>query len=208
MTFEETRPDSHRDPKADSAVPLEPGDVIPRRELTTIRRERVVVPAPDALTHLQFRRFAACPICNVHLRDVARRHDEITAAGVVEIVFFHSSVEAMLPHQGQLPFAAIADPQRRLYDEFAVRRSVWSVLHPRAWTSAFKPAAWSVAAVERRSGGRFGAGDTVLGLPADFLLDADGRIVARKYGKHANDQWSVDELLTIARSAAPAEGDS
>ena len=39
-------------------------------------------------------------------------------------------------------------------------------------------------------------GETVLGLPADFLIDPGGRVV----GRHANDQWSVDELLTHARS--------
>jgi hypothetical protein len=37
-----------------------------------------------------------------------------------------------------------------------------------------------------------------LGLPADFLIAPDERIVAAKYGKHADDQWSVDELLNLA----------
>jgi hypothetical protein len=40
-------------------------------------------------------------------------------------------------------------------------------------------------------GGRFG-------LPADFLIAGDGRVLACKYGAHADDQWSVDELLAIA----------
>jgi hypothetical protein len=33
-----------------------PGDVVPVRELTTIRADRITVPAPTGLTHLQFRR--------------------------------------------------------------------------------------------------------------------------------------------------------
>lgn len=37
-----------------------------------------------------------------------------------------------------------------------------------------------------------------LGLPADLLIAADGRVVAAKYGSHAYDQWSVDELLALA----------
>ncbi|MBY0456677.1 MAG: hypothetical protein K2V38_05015 [Gemmataceae bacterium] len=36
------------------------------------------------------------------------------------------------------------------------------------------------------------------GLPAEFLIDATGRIVAGKYGKSAYDQWTVDELLDLA----------
>ena len=36
-------------------------------------------------------------------------------------------------------------------------------------------------------------------LPADFLIAPDGRVRACKYGAHANDQWSVDEMLALAR---------
>ncbi|GAB3809194.1 hypothetical protein GCM10027605_43400 [Micromonospora zhanjiangensis] len=42
-----------------------------------------------------------------------------------------------------------------------------------------------------------------LGLPADFLIDGDGRVLAVRYGEHAYDQWSVDELLDLARSDRP-----
>jgi hypothetical protein len=35
-------------------------------------------------------------------------------------------------------------------------------------------------------------------MPADFLIATDGAVVARKYGEHADDQWSVDELLRLA----------
>ena len=37
-----------------------------------------------------------------------------------------------------------------------------------------------------------------LGLPADFLINQNGQIVAVNYGAHANDQWSVDDLLAIS----------
>ena len=40
----------------------------------------------------------------------------------------------------------------------------------------------------------------LLGLPADFLIAPDGRLAALKYGKHAYDQWTVDELLEHANS--------
>lgn len=33
--------------------------------------------------------------------------------------------------------------------------------------------------------------------PADFLIAPDGRVVAGKYGEHADDQWSVDELTDL-----------
>ena len=59
-------------------------------------------------------------------------------------------------------------------------------------------------AVERH--GHFGlrvAGGP-LGLPADFLITPSGQIKAVKYGTDAYDQWSVDELLALARGAARA----
>lgn len=37
-----------------------------------------------------------------------------------------------------------------------------------------------------------------LGLPADFPIAPDGRVVAEKRGAHAYDQWSVDELPAVA----------
>jgi hypothetical protein len=40
-------------------------------------------------------------------------------------------------------------------------------------------------------GGRFG-------LPADFLIAPDGRVLACKYGSHAYDQWSVDEIIAFS----------
>ncbi|GII42404.1 peroxiredoxin-like family protein [Planotetraspora phitsanulokensis] len=177
-----------------------PGDLVAPRELTSIRAERVLLPDPGSLVHLQFRRYAGCPICNVHLRSVARRHDEIAAAGIREIAVFHSPAEDMLSHQGELPFAAVADPDRKLYAEFGVEASPRAVLHPRAWTAPLRPGTYSVVIRGIRAGGTpfSTGGQTVLGLPADFLIAPDGRVLAAKYGRHAGDQWSVDELLRLS----------
>jgi len=54
------------------------GDRFPDLGLAAISGETVPIPDPDgALTHLQFRRFAGCPICNLHLRSVSARIEEI-----------------------------------------------------------------------------------------------------------------------------------
>lgn len=177
---------------------LAPGDHVPKRELTSLRGEPVPLPAPHSLTHLQFRRFASCPICHVHLGTFVRRERETVAAGVTEIVLFHSSVEAMLPHQGALPFAVVADPNRSLYDEFGVTRGVRSVLDPRSWTAPLKPAAWTVVNRGRRAPAAQKEKPDLLGFPADFLLAPQGRVLAVKYGTHANDQWSVDDVIALA----------
>jgi peroxiredoxin len=181
------------------------GDILAPRVLSTIRFEAVPIPDPERLVHLQFRRYAGCPICNLHLRSIARRHDDIRAAGIREVAVFHSPAADMLPHQGDLPFAVVADPQRLLYAEFGVEVSRRAVTHPRAWSTPFKPSAYPVVLRGLRNGGSPGPrhGETVLGLPADFLIDPAGRVLALQYGRHADDQWSADELIELAQSANP-----
>jgi peroxiredoxin len=180
------------------------GDLLKHRELLTIHGEPVQVPEPERLVHLQFRRYAGCPICNMHLRSVSQRHEEILAAAIREVVVFHSSAETMLEFQGELPFAVIADPAKKLYAEFGVESSLKAVLNPRAPLAGFR--ARSVVHSVRRA---IGIGEKHLGLPADVLIAPDGLVLAAKYGKYASDQWSVDELLDLAKPhsrqlAAPA----
>jgi len=171
------------------------GDRVPSLQLETLEGDKVGLPAGDASwTHLQFRRFAGCPICNLHLRSVARRHNEIEAAGIHEIVVFHSKAKTMKPFQGDLPFDVVADPEKVLYRHFGVGQSLRSIADPRAWAAFAKGAlAGHPSSSVRGEGGH-------LGLPAEFLIAPDGRVAACKYGVHADDQWSVDELLELART--------
>src|SRR3979411_3077011 len=61
-----------------TAMPrLNVNDVIRRHELMNIHGQPVRIPDSERLVHLQFRRYAGCPACNVHLRSIVLRHDEI-----------------------------------------------------------------------------------------------------------------------------------
>jgi peroxiredoxin len=180
------------------------GNLLKHRELLTIHGEPVQIPEPERLVHLQFRRYAGCPICNMHLRSVSQRHSEILAARIREVVVFHSSAETMLEFQGELPFAVIADPAKKLYAEFGVESSLKAVLNPRAPLAGFR-----ARSVVHSARGAMGIGEKHLGLPADFLIAPDGLVLAAKRGKYASDQWPVDELLDLAKPhrrqlAAPA----
>ncbi|MEU4213964.1 peroxiredoxin-like family protein [Actinoplanes sp. NPDC026623] len=173
------------------------------RELTPVTGPPVPVPDPRHLVHLQFRRFAGCPVCNLHVRSLILRRAEIEAAGIREVLVFHSTAELLREHTADVPFPVIADPGKRLYAEFGVGASPRALLNPGAWLPILRAVLRSSAAVLRgreRSpslnpqGGR-------TGLPADFLIAPDGSIVASKYGTHAYDQWSVDELLALSADA-------
>ncbi|WP_063737078.1 peroxiredoxin-like family protein [Streptomyces sp. RTd22] len=183
---------------------LRPGDRVTARELSPVSGPALTVPAPDGrLTHLQFRRFAGCPVCNLHLRSVTVRHPEIEAAGVREVAVFHSPAGELRQYADGLPFALIADPDKHLYAEFGVESAPRALLDPRAWLPALSAILRSTAMLVR---GREGLPSRRqphgrLGLPADFLIAPDGTVLAAKYGEHAYDQWTVDELLDLASRA-------
>jgi hypothetical protein len=181
---------------------LEPGITVEAREILTIHSEHIRIPDRRRLVHLQFRRFAGCPVCDLHLHSIAQRHQEIVTASIQEVVVFHSSTDELLHYVDDLPFAVIADPNKRLYADFRVESAPRALLDPRTWVPVIRGILRSLDAILRGKqpvpslnpqGGR-------LGLPADFLIASDGNLIACKYGSHAYDQWSVDELLRLSKS--------
>jgi peroxiredoxin len=155
----------------------------------------VRIPDPDVRsTHLQFRRFAGCPICNLHLMEIGRRMAEFKAENIREVVVFHSSKEELLEHQSLLKFECIADPGKLLYRKFGVETSVFSLLHPAALLAALRAVLTTMRIPKQTENG-------ALGLPADFLIGPTGRIEAVHYGAHAYDNWDADTILRLTRNA-------
>jgi len=149
----------------------------------------VRLPDPQHLVHLQFRRFVDCPICNTHIAEFRKRAHEIDAAGIKEVIVFHSSPASIRSYQAEIPFLMVGDPKKALYRAFGVESSL-RFLSRRSFGAAMRGLANGHFGL-RLSGGP-------LGLPADFLIAPSGRIHAVKYGTDAFDQWSVDQLLALA----------
>lgn len=197
------------DPPVRVAGRLTVGDTVGRRTLQTLHGP-LRLPNAEGLTHLQLRRWAGCPVCNLHLRGFVLRSDEIAAAGIHELIVFHSSASELERHQPELPFPIVPDPDRELYRAFGVERSMSALLSPRLWRHVPRVVLGAIRRLrqEHQAPRVFPHGGQ-LGLPADVLLDADGRVIAVKYGELAYDQWTVDELLAHARAAglpAASEG--
>ena len=91
----------------------------------------------------------------------------------------------------------VGDPKKAFYKYFGIESSI-GFISLNSLAVAFRGMAHGHFALRVAGGGP-------LGLPADFLIAPSGRINAVKYGTDAYDQWSGDELLTLAkRVAAPA----
>jgi hypothetical protein len=195
--------DASTDPPGLTRGRLTVGDTVSRRTLQTLDGA-MPFPAPGGLTHLQLRRWAGCPVCNLHLRAFVLHSDEIAAAGIHEMIVFHSSASELERYQPELPFPIVPDPGRQLYRAFGVERSISAVLSPRLWRHVPRVLFGAMRRLwhEHQAPRLFPHGGQ-LGLPADILLDVDGRVAAIKYGQHAYDQWTVDELLSHARAEGP-----
>ena len=177
------------------------GDAFPTFELTATSGDSVTIPDPRGdFVHLQLRRFAGCPICNLHLRSIVARHDEIRSHGIREVVVFHSTAAELGKHEAELPFALVADPQRELYRRLGVEHRLSALLNARALRAAIAGLTTALGKHSTKRGplGPIKPTGGRSGLPADFLIDPDGRLVAVNYGQHAYDQWTVDELLDHA----------
>jgi hypothetical protein len=119
---------------------------------------------------------------------------EIEAAGIKEVIVFHSSPKSIRSYQKDVPFLMVGDPKKAFYKYFGIESSI-GFISPKSLAAAFRGMAHGHFALRVAGGGP-------LGLPADFLIAPSGRINARKYGTDAYDQWSVDELLTLAKGVA------
>ncbi|NMY11187.1 AhpC/TSA family protein [Pseudomonas veronii] len=171
------------------------GESFPPLQARNIHGTEVTIPRPGSWTHLQFRRFAGCPICNLHLQSIIARDQEIVEAGIREVVVFHSSDAELLHYQGRFRFDVIGDPTKALYRKYGVESSISAFLSLKAWAASVKG---NLKKDKPDITGMPLGG--IMGLPAEFLISADGTVKASHYGKHAYDQWSVDELLALSRS--------
>ncbi|MFV8570204.1 peroxiredoxin-like family protein [Marinobacter sp. SBS5] len=169
------------------------GDKVELADLSNIKGQPVQVPQPGKLVHLQFRRFAGCPICNLHLQSFFKNSSLLQKSDIQEVVVFHASRERMLKDVIDVPFDLVADPSRKLYRAFGVESSWKAILN-------FKMMRGALKGVRQFGMKKPESLEAELGLPADFLIDESGKIVALKYGTHANDQWSLDEVIQHAQN--------
>lgn len=175
---------------------LREGDFVSPLQLQDIHGKPVAIPSrASRYVHLQFRRYAGCPVCNLHLRTMSRSAKMFADAGIQSVVIVASEDKPVLQQMGNLPFQIVADPGKHLYEQYGVSTSPMSVLAPAAMAGAVK-------GMLSGSGSPAGSNlDNLFILPAEFLIGPSGKIVACKYSKHAADHWNPYDLLALANQA-------
>lgn len=166
------------------------GEKVSPLKLTNIHDVSITVPQKGKLTHIQFRRFAGCPICNMHLKEFLDRANELDNHDIQEIVVFQASVQKIQQYVVSGPFIMVSDMDKKLYEYFGVESSWKSLINKKAVGQALKGLSIKPFTNPEKL-------ESELILPADFLIDENGSIVALHYGTHASDQWTIDDLLNI-----------
>lgn len=137
---------------------------------------------------LSFYRYASCPVCNLRMHELIQSYPQFKQQNLELIAVFQSSVAAITSTVGRqdAPFAIIPDPELELYKRFGVESRWRGLLSLRVIRAAFR------AFAEGFLPGAING--PVHRVPADFLIDEDGRIAVAYYGKTIDDHLSLESI--------------
>jgi thioredoxin-dependent peroxiredoxin len=143
---------------------------------------------------LKFYRFATCPVCNLHLHRFIKEYGALEALGLTTVVLFHSpAAKLQTNHRDLPPFQLVPDPDKRIFRAYGVETG-WAGMVSRAVMRDYVR-----ALMAGFSPGMLTSDGGITGNPADFILDADGRIVFAHYGRHYADSLGAAQIAAVRR---------
>lgn len=143
---------------------------------------------------LSFFRYAECAVCQLRISEIMREKNKFKEQNIEVIAIFQSpaaSLKVNITDKIHFDFTVIADPERVLYDLYAVKPS-WIKLFRTMNLSGVKRVIKSVKAGFKPGGkveGQFHQ------IPADFIIDQNQNILVAKYGNSVIDHIPLSEIL-------------
>lgn len=138
---------------------------------------------------LSFFRDAACPFCNFRVYELTQNYKEWKKLGIEVIAVFSSPADEVRKFVAQhpRPFRLISDPDLVLYNHYGVEHSV---------SALFKALFFNLPRIVRgvMKGGRPANNPNVKIVPADFLLEIDGRVKDLWYGRDTADHIPMQRV--------------
>jgi thioredoxin-dependent peroxiredoxin len=150
----------------------------------------------DRNVYLAFERNARCPVCNLRVHTLLGQAAKFAGDATV-ILVYESTTEKMKEYLGdkEYPFHFVCDPDRRLYNLYAVERS-WSKLMRSMFNGILK----KVAAGNKLFDKPMSQDGHAHSIPAEFIIDGRGRLAVARYGRFVGDHIPVSELLKMLAS--------
>jgi len=147
---------------------------------------------------VSFFRDVSCPFCNLRIRDLSKKREQLEAQGLYMIFFFESTPDQLNNspfHKKASPIPLIGDPEMTTYKKFGVEQSTTKLLKTFLQGGIMKA---------KKDTKDFNIPDkkekhTTLNLiPADFLIDENLVIQKAYYGEHLRDHLPTSEIVSFA----------
>lgn len=143
---------------------------------------------------LKFYRFATCPVCNLHMHRFTKDYGTLRALGLTTVVLYHSPEDKLQAANEDLPpFDLVPDPEKRVFRAYGIETG---------FAGMFSPAVMRDYIKALRAGfppGMLSSDGGITGNPADFVIDADGRVSFAHYGRHYADSLDAAQIAEIRR---------
>lgn len=142
---------------------------------------------------LSFFRFASCPFCNLRMHELVKRYDELgDDFGIVAI--FDSPIDNLIYHaEGhKAPFPILADHSNRYYKEYGIEHSLNGVFKGMLLRMPTLIRGMCMGYIPTTIKG------SLTTMPADFLIDANGKIQVSYYGNDEGDHLPFEKIKEFA----------
>ncbi|MDD2951291.1 MAG: redoxin domain-containing protein [Sulfuricurvum sp.] len=146
---------------------------------------------------LSFYRYASCPFCNLRVHESIQKNDYFRSLGLEMIAVFQSPDDKLAEYVGKQPlnYPIIGDPDLQLYRLYRVETSWIGLLK----AFLFRPHKILTSVFLR---GFFPGSieNEIQRLPADFLINPQGKIEIAYYGKDIGDHIAYETIENVLRN--------
>jgi peroxiredoxin len=134
-----------------------------------------------------FFRYTSCSFCGLRIHQMIARAERWQQRGLQILGVFQSPEAAVAPfvRERQAPFPFVCDPEERLYAEWGLETSVLGLLRPRLVPTMTRDVV---------SGRVFKQHGSLTRIPADFLIDEQGRVAVAFYGRDIGEHIPLERV--------------
>ncbi len=142
---------------------------------------------------IAFFRYAGCPVCNYRVHELIENYESINSEGFKIIAIYESDNSTLKDYltETPIPFRVVGDSKLNLYRKYGVEKSFRKMLG-----SAFKRQ--TIEAMKKGnklSQKKIKRDGNLTRLPADFIVDENGFLIAVHYGTSIGDHLPITEIL-------------
>lgn len=137
-------------------------------------------------------REANCPFCNFRIYDLSNNYPDLSSLGLDIVAVFKSDKVDVLDFIARRPrpFRMVADPEGKAHEAFFVSKSMWGKFKAMIFRMPALMSGMGMVGIRSMATGNL--------MPADFLIDEQGKVVEAYYGKDAGDHIPMERIELFA----------